>query len=150
MPSGPAIGEADQKPDAAEVEAGLAAQGGDLGRAGAMLPGRTTAALAAGRRARPGAEAAMQAATAVAHGRLPAGAARPGLGSATRRGQEIAGGIAVVEAAATVGREDGGGRWIGHGFGSGRPVGWGCNEFVKCSSIRTNHRVVKMFCLSTL
>ena len=69
MPSGTAVREADQDADAAEVEAGLAAQGGDLGRAGAMLPGRAAAALAAGRRARPGAETAMQAAAAVAHGR---------------------------------------------------------------------------------
>jgi hypothetical protein len=106
MPSGTAVREADQEADAAEMEAGLAAQGGDLGRAGAMLPGRAAAAFAPGRRARPGAEAAMQATAAVAHGRLPAGAARPGLRAAAGRGQEIAGGIAIVEAAAAVGRED--------------------------------------------
>jgi hypothetical protein len=61
-------------------------------------PGRAAARQARGR-ARAGAAAAMQAAPAIGHGRLAAAAARARAGAAARRGQEIAGGIAVLEVA---------------------------------------------------
>src|SRR5262245_14640328 len=55
---------------------------------------------AAGFCARSCALAAMEAAAAVGHRRLTAGAAAPRLGTAAGRGQEIAAGVAVLQAAA--------------------------------------------------
>jgi len=49
----------------------------------------------------------MQAAAAVAHGGLAAAATDPGLGAAAGRGQEVAGAVTAVEAAAAIGRKTG-------------------------------------------
>jgi len=143
MPSGGADGR-EEGADAAEVEAGLAAERADLGRAGAVLPAGAAAVGEAGGRARAGAEPAMHAAAAVRHCRLAAGPAAAGAGGAARRGQEIAGRIAVLQAAPMVRREGTGGhrnRASGDGGGPGRCV-WGHVQrldrramFVLCSSI---------------
>jgi hypothetical protein len=50
---------------------------------------------------RAGALAAMQPAPAIGHGRLAAGVAGAGAGAAARSGGEIAGGVAVAQAAST-------------------------------------------------
>src|SRR5262249_20549202 len=65
--------------DAAELGPGGAAQGRDLGRAGAMLPAGAATAGEAGGGARSRAEAAVEATAAVAHGWLAAGAAAAGM-----------------------------------------------------------------------
>ena len=90
---------------AAKLGTGGAAEGGDPGRAGAVLPAGAAAAGEAGGCARAGAEAAVEAAAAVAHGRLAAFAVAAGAGAAAGRGQEIAGGVTVLQPAAVGGRE---------------------------------------------
>ena len=104
MPSGEA-GFGQDGADAAELGACGAAEGNDLGRAGAVFPAGAAAAgeTLGGTRSR--AEAAVQTAAAVGHGRLAARAAAPGAGAATRRRQEIAGTVAVLQPAAAIGRE---------------------------------------------
>src|SRR6185312_3320907 len=104
MPSGEA-GVADESADATELDAGGAAQGRDLGRASAVLPAGAAAAGEAGGRARSGSEAAMEAAAAVGHGGLPAFAAAVSMGTAAGRGQEITGGVAVLQPAPARGWE---------------------------------------------
>jgi hypothetical protein len=109
MPSGAAAHQGDQGADAAAMGAGFGPEFADVngvaavGEAGAARAGETL------RRARPGAEAAMHPATAVAHGRLAAGAAAAGAGAAARGGEEVARAVAVLEPAAALGREGGGG-----------------------------------------
>ena len=96
---------------AAEESAGLAAEGDGLGAVeavGASGPGAEGAALG---RAGAGALAAVEAAAAVAHGGLPAGAAAGSrLRPAARRLQVVAGRVAVPEPAAV---EAGSGRSCG-------------------------------------
>ena len=104
MPSGGA-GAGEERAHAAELGAGGAAEGGDLGRAGAVLPAGPAAAGEAGHRARAGAEAAVETAAAVAHGRLAAFAAAAGAGAAAGCGEEIAGGVTVLQPATVGGRE---------------------------------------------
>src|SRR5882724_1656646 len=106
MPSGDAHADEDGA-DAAELGAGGTAEGRDLGRAGAVLPAGAAAAGQAGGGARPGAEAAMEAAAAVTHGRLTAGPAAADMSAAAGRGQEIAGGVAVLQPTAPDEREAG-------------------------------------------
>jgi len=99
MPSGGAQS-GRQVAEAAGGVDGAMAQGEVVAAAVAVdEPGRAAARQTLGR-ARAGAETAMHAAAAVGHGRLAAAAAGPRAGAATRRGQEIAGGIAVLQAAA--------------------------------------------------
>jgi len=106
MPSGAAAGHGGaERGDAAAPGAGLAAQRDDAGRAGAVGEAGAAAAFAAGGSARSRAHPAMQAAAAVGHGRLAAGALRAGVGAAAGCCEEIAGAVAVPEAAAAVGRE---------------------------------------------
>jgi hypothetical protein len=89
-------------PSGGAGEAG--AEGADLGRAGAVFPAGAAAAGESCGRARAGAETAMQAATALGHGGLAARAAAAGAGAAAGRRQEVAGAVAVLEAAAALGR----------------------------------------------
>jgi predicted component of type VI protein secretion system len=97
-----------QGPHAAEAHADLAAQGDGLGAVEAVGAAGAGAAGPACGRARPGALAAVEAAAAVAHGRLATAAAEPGLGPAARRRPVIAGWVAVLEpTAAGSGRRDG-------------------------------------------
>src|SRR5882724_4853521 len=77
-----------------------AAERDDVGRAQAMDEAVAPGTRPAGFAARACALAAVEAAAAVGHGRLAAGAAGARLGAAARRGQEVAAGVAVVEAAA--------------------------------------------------
>jgi hypothetical protein len=104
MPSGDSRAREDGA-DPAELGAGGAAEGGDLGRAGAVLPAGAAAAGEARRGPRSGAEAAMEAATAIGHRGLAAAAAAAGMGAAARGGQEIAGRVAVLQPASQSGRE---------------------------------------------
>src|SRR5882724_10160489 len=109
MPSGGAGEAGAEGAGAAELEAGLAQEDANLGRAGAVLPAGAAGAGESGGRARPRAEAAMQAAAAVRHGGLAALPAAAGAGATTRRCQEIAGAVAVPQPAAAVGWEVPGG-----------------------------------------
>src|SRR5882724_558991 len=71
----------------------------DLGRAQAVDEAVAAGTRPAGFGARARALAAVEAAAAVGHGRLAAAAAGARAGAAARRGQEVAAGVAVVEAA---------------------------------------------------
>jgi len=85
---------------AAEESAGVAAEGDGLGAVEAVGAAGAGAAGAGCGGAGAGALAAVEAAAAVTHGRLPAGAAAgPGLRSAARRLHVIAGRVAVAEPA---------------------------------------------------
>ena len=111
MPSGGQP--AEERARAAETGAGVRQQGAGGGGIGAVLAARLGAAGAAFGRTRTGAQAAMQAAAAIRHGRLAAGAAAAGAGAAgagaaTGRRQEVAGTGTVAQAAAAVGRQAGG------------------------------------------
>jgi hypothetical protein len=106
----------EQRPHAAEVGAGFAAEGDRFGAVEAVGAAGAGAARTAYGRAGAGALAAVEAAAAVAHGRLSAAAAEPGLRPTTRCGHVVAGRIAVVEAAAV------------QNGGSGEPVRIGCEK----------------------
>jgi hypothetical protein len=93
-------GSGEQTLHAAEVRAGLAAEGDDLGAVESVSAAGAGAAGAAGGRPGAGAPAAVEAAAAVAHRRLRAAAAEPGLRPAARRRHVVAGRVAVVETAA--------------------------------------------------
>jgi hypothetical protein len=108
MPSGAAAHRGHKRLDAATVGAGGGAELTDVGGVAAVGEAGAARAGEAFGRARTGAEAAMHPAAAVRHGRLAAGAAAAGAGAAPGRGQEITGAIAVLQAAAPVGREGGG------------------------------------------
>lgn len=98
MSSGAAAQGGEQVAVAAEEGLGLAAEGHGLGAVEAVGAAGAGAAGAAGGGAGARALAAVEAAAAVRHGRLPAGAAaRPRFRTAARRGQEIAGRIAIPE-----------------------------------------------------
>jgi len=85
---------------AADGGAGRAAEGDGLGAIEAVSAGGAGAAGATLGRAGAGALAAVEAASTVAHGRLPAGtAAGPRLRPAAWRLQVVAGGIAVPQSA---------------------------------------------------
>src|SRR6185295_10562253 len=88
MPSGGAP--AEEGADAAEMGAAFRHQGAGGGGIGAMLQARAGAAGAALDGARACAQAAMQPAATVAHGRLTTAAGGAGVGAAAGRGQEIA------------------------------------------------------------
>jgi hypothetical protein len=103
MPSGEPAEASTEGAGAARLEAGFAQEGADLGGAGAVLPAGAAAAGDALGRARPRAEAAMYPAATVGHGGLAAGAAATGVGTTSGCSQEIAGAVAVLEMAATVG-----------------------------------------------
>jgi hypothetical protein len=108
MPSGGAGEAGAEGAVAAHVEARLTQEGAHPGRAGAL--GEAGAAGTGGEalgRAQPGAEAAMEAAAAVGHGGLAALAAAAGAGAAALGGQEIAGAVAVLQAAPAIRREGG-------------------------------------------
>src|SRR5262249_11204561 len=103
MPSGAAdLQRVNDRVHVAATGSAGAAQGHHLGGTEAMGEAGAATALAALRRARAGAEAAMHPAAAVSHGGLPAGAAGAGARAATGRGQEIAGLGAVLQPAAPV------------------------------------------------
>ena len=87
-------------PDAMGMGGGGAAQVDDLGRVAAMGAAGAATFGEAGGGARTRALAAMEAAAAVRHRWLATGGAGPRAGAAARGGQEIAGGVAVVEPAA--------------------------------------------------
>jgi hypothetical protein len=118
--AGAGAGSGEDTLHAAEMRAGLAAEGDDFGAVEAV--GAAGAGAAGAARGRPGAGAlaAVEAAAAVPHGRLGAAAADPGLRPAARRRHVVAGRIAVIETAA-VGR-NGGDR---HGGGGHRDLGHG-------------------------
>jgi hypothetical protein len=99
MPSGEGAGETAQ---AAGGVDGAAAQGDEIARAKAVPQAGAEAARQPLRRTRTGAEATMEAAAAVRHGRLPAAATHTGAGAAARRLQVIASRIAVLEAPAAL------------------------------------------------
>ena len=105
MPSGAAVHQGEKGADTAGVGAGGGAKGTDVcgiaavGQAGAPGAGKTFS------RTRAGTETAVHPAAAVPHGRLAAEAAAARAGAAARSGQEIAGSIAVLEAAAPIERE---------------------------------------------
>jgi hypothetical protein len=93
-------GDAEQDTQAAMDSGCGGAEGGELGRTEAVDEAVVAGAFPAGGSARACALAAVEAAAPVGHGRLAAGAADPRPGAAARRGQEVATGIAIVEAAA--------------------------------------------------
>jgi len=110
MPSGGGGDAGAESAGAAGLEPRLAQEGADVGGAGAMLPAGAATAGKSGGRAGAGAEATMHPTAAVRHGGLAAGAAATGVGAASRRSQEIAGAIAVLQTATAVGRQAGPGR----------------------------------------
>jgi hypothetical protein len=97
MSSGTTAEGGDQVAVAAEEGPGLAPQGDGLGAVEAVSAAGAGAAGAAFACAGARALAAVEAAAAVAHGRLPAGAAGAAAGAAAWDGQEIAGRIAILE-----------------------------------------------------
>ena len=105
MPSGDAGGQLAR--EGAEAAGGVGGAGAerDVGASAAAMdePGGAAARETFGR-ARAGAEAAMQPAAAIAHGRLAAAPADAGLGAAMRRGKEDARAVAILEPAAAGGR----------------------------------------------
>jgi hypothetical protein len=109
MPSGAGAHQGDEGADAATMGAGFGPEFADVGGVAAMGEAGAARAGETLGRARPGAEAAMHPAAAVAHGRLAAGAAAAGAGAAARGGQEVARRVAVLETAAAVRWEGGGG-----------------------------------------
>ena len=135
MPSGGTGQASTESAGATGLKPGLAQEGADPSRAAAMDEAGAAGTSQARGRPRAGAQAPMQAAAAVAHGRLPAIASGPGAGTAARRRQEIAGAVAVLQATTPVGWKRGGrlhknrtinpmpsGRRDGDGTGSGIAV----------------------------
>src|SRR5262245_5341711 len=95
--SGGAAGSGQQQLHAAGVAGGVGAQVDDLRGAAAMDEARGAGVAQALFGAWAGAEAAMEAATTIAHGGLTAAVARPGVGAAARGGHVVAGRVAVLE-----------------------------------------------------
>jgi len=109
MPSGAGADESGEGADAAAVGAGGGPERTHIGGIAAVYQARAAGAGEAFGRARARAEAAMETAAAGLHGRLAALAAAAGAGAAARGGQEIAWAVAILQATAAIGREDGGG-----------------------------------------
>src|SRR5262245_27656695 len=99
MPSGTAARRLEQLVEAAAAARRGGAERDPLGGVGAVAQAGPPCGGETGGGARPGAVAAMQAAAAVGHGGLAAGASGPGARAAARRPGEVAGRIAVEQLA---------------------------------------------------